>query len=53
MAKNGAHGNGTPGRVKTATPPTVGLWTKRDTSTGRFEKAKREGGSFRGVEREV
>lgn len=30
----------------------TGLWTKRDTSTGRFTSIKRSGGTFKGVRKE-
>jgi len=32
--------------------PTVDLWGKRNTSSGKFEKIKREGKPFKGVKRE-
>lgn len=31
----------------------TGLWTKRDTTTGRFTSVKRSGGTFKGIRREV
>ena len=55
MARNGQRGNG---RVSAARGPSqtrnprTGLWTERDTSTGRFLDVKRSGGTFRGVRRE-
>ena len=55
MAKNGARGGGRVGAVKgrSQTKNTrTGLWTKRDTSTGRFVDAKKSGGQFKGVRRE-
>jgi len=30
----------------------TGLWTKRDTETGRFTSVKRSGGTFKGVRKE-
>lgn len=30
----------------------TGMWTKRDTSTGRFMDVKKSGGSFKGIRRE-
>lgn len=55
MAKHGATGKGragaTRGRSQTKNPKT-GLWTMRDTSTGRFLDIKKSGGSFKGVQRE-
>ena len=30
----------------------TGLWTKRDTTTGRFTSVKRSGGTFKGVRKE-
>lgn len=32
--------------------PKTGLWTKRDTETGRFMDVKTTGGKFKGVRRE-
>lgn len=55
MAKNGANGAGTVGTVegrRQVPNPKTGLWTHRDTSTGRFAATKAAGGSFRGVKRE-
>jgi hypothetical protein len=55
MAKNGASGNGRVGAVKGRTQvrsPKTGLWSKRDTSTGRFMDVKKSGGTFKGVRRE-
>jgi hypothetical protein len=55
MAKNGARGSGrigvVRGRSQTRNPKT-GLWTKRDTSSGRFMDVKQSGGGFKGVRRE-
>jgi len=55
MAKNGANGKGRTAAVRNRSQvqnPTTGLWTKRDTSSGRFVEAKKSGGSFKGVRRE-
>lgn len=55
MAKNGARGSGRVGSVKGRSQvqnPKTGLWTKRDTSTGRFMDAKKSGGTFKGVRKE-
>lgn len=55
MAKNGAKGGGRIGAVKGRSQtknPATGLWTKRDTQSGRFVQAKKSGGSFKGVRRE-
>jgi hypothetical protein len=55
MAKNGAKGGGRVGAVKDRTQvkhPTTGVWTKRDTTSGRFLKSKKDGGPFKGVRRE-
>ncbi len=30
----------------------TGLWTKRDTTTGRFTSVKRSGGTFKGIRKE-
>jgi hypothetical protein len=32
--------------------PKTGLWTRRDTSSGRFVDAKKRGGSLKSVRRE-
>lgn len=32
--------------------PTVDLWSKRNTSSGHFERIKKEGKPFKGVKRE-
>jgi hypothetical protein len=37
------------GQTKVESPE---LWTKRNTSTGKFPKASRKGGKFKGVKRE-
>jgi hypothetical protein len=55
MARNGQRGNGRVGAVRDRSQtrnPQTGLWTKRDTSTGRFLDVKKSGGTFRGVRRE-
>jgi hypothetical protein len=55
MAKNGARGGGRVGAVRGRSQvpnPKTGLWTKRDTQTGRFTAAKNSGGSFKGVRKE-
>jgi hypothetical protein len=55
MAKNGARGNGRVGAVRGRSQTRnskTGLWTKRDTQSGRFMDVKREGGAFKGVRRE-
>jgi hypothetical protein len=55
MAKNGSKGNGRVGQVtgrSQSLNPKTGLWTKRDTSTGRFVQAKKSGGTFKGVRKE-
>ena len=55
MAKNGGRGGGRVGAVKGRSQtrnPKTGLWTKRDTQTGRFLDVKRSGGDFKGVRRE-
>lgn len=55
MAKNGARGGGRVGAVKDRSQvqnPRTGMWTKRDTTSGRFVDAKRSGGTFKGVRRE-
>ena len=55
MAKNGEPGAGRIGAVRDRSQvhnPRTELWVKRDLSTGRFMKAKKSGGSFKGVRRE-
>jgi hypothetical protein len=55
MAKDGAKGGGRAGKVSGRSQvrnPKTGLWTKRDTSTGRFTQVKKSGGSFKAVRRE-
>lgn len=56
MAKNGSKGGGRVGAVKGRSQvqnPQTGLWTKRDTSSGRFVATKQSQGSFKGVRREA
>lgn len=56
MAKNGAKGAGRVGAVTGRSQvqnPRTGLWTKRDSSKGRFVLTKKTGGSFKGVRREA
>ncbi len=55
MAKNPPKGDGhrigaVRGRSQVQTPN--GLWTKRDTATGRFMDAKQDGTPFKGVRKE-
>lgn len=55
MAKNGARGKGRIGGVRgrsQARNARTGLWSKRDTSSGRFIDVKQSGGAFKGVRRE-
>jgi hypothetical protein len=55
VAKNGAKGGGRTGAVTQRSQvknPRTGLWTKRDSSTGRFTQTKKSGGAFKGVRRE-
>lgn len=55
VAKNGPRGGGRIGAVKgrsQARNPNTGLWTKRDSVTGRFKDVKQSGGAFKGVRRE-
>jgi hypothetical protein len=55
MAKNGASGKGRVGAVSERSQfesSRTGLWTKRDTTSGRFVATKKTGGSFKGVRRE-
>jgi hypothetical protein len=55
MAKNGRKGGGRVGAVKNRTQvrnPKTGLWSKRDTSSGKFVQTRKDGGSFKGVRRE-
>ena len=55
MAKNGRKGGGRVGAVNKRTQtrnPKTGLWSKRDSSSGKFVQVKKSGGSFKGVRRE-
>jgi hypothetical protein len=55
MAKNGPKGGGRHGQVTRRSQtfnPSTGLWTKRDTETGRFMDTKADGTPFKGVRRE-
>ncbi|ASZ00492.1 TPA: hypothetical protein ACUJK1_001633 [Streptococcus agalactiae] len=55
MAKNGPKGGGRIGAVKGRSQshnPKTGLYTKRDTSTGKFMDTKTTGGKFKGVRTE-
>ncbi len=55
MAKNGTRSNTRVGVVRDssqARDPKTGLWTKRDTQSGRFMDVKRSGGAFKGIRRE-
>lgn len=55
MAKNGAKGGGRIGAVSGRSQiqnPKTGLWTKRDSASGRFLATKKTGGPFKGVRRE-
>lgn len=56
MAGNGKSGDNrrhgyVAGRTQSQNPKT-GLWTKRDTSTGKFMDVKTSGDKFKGVRRE-
>ncbi|MGV3386431.1 hypothetical protein [Streptococcus agalactiae] len=55
MAKNGPKGGSRIGAVKGRSQshnPKTGLYTKRDTSTGKFMDTKTTGGKFKGVRTE-
>lgn len=55
MAKNPPKNNARKGAVKSRSQslnPKTGLWTKRDTSTGKFMDVKTSGGKFKGVSKE-
>lgn len=55
MATNGAKGGGRQGAVRERTQfenPKTGLWTKRDSETGKFMDVKTTGGKFKGVAKE-
>ena len=56
MAKNGKIGDGhrngaVTGRSQTQNPKT-GIWTKRDSDTGKFMDGKKDGTPFKGVTKE-
>jgi len=55
MATNPPKDNSRKGAVRgrsQSNNPKTGLWTKRDTSTGRFMDVKTTGGKFKGVRKE-
>ncbi|MDV5973971.1 UNVERIFIED_CONTAM: hypothetical protein KB574_09740 [Streptococcus canis] len=55
MATNLPKGSGRKGAVKGRSQsynPKTGLYTKRDTSTGKFMDVKTTGGKFKGVRKE-
>lgn len=55
MAKNGARGSGRIGAVKGRAQvrnPVTGVWTKRDSVTGKFIDGKTSGGAFKSVRKE-
>jgi len=56
MAKNGKTGDGhRDGAVKNRSQiqnPKKGIWTKRDSSTGKFMDGKQDGTKFKGVRKE-
>jgi len=55
MAKNGAKGGGRSGMVRgrsQSANPKTGLYTKRDTTSGRFLDVRTSGGPFKGVKKE-
>lgn len=55
VAKNGASGGGRTGAVRGRSQtqdPRTGLWTKRDSSSGRFMDVKQTGGTLKGVRKE-
>lgn len=55
MATRGRRGRGRTGAVRRRSQvrnPKTALWTKRDSSTGRFVQTKKSGGSFKSVRRE-
>lgn len=55
MAQNGTYGGGRVGDVRDTArerDPRTGLWTTRDTQSGRFGGAKRDGGTLNSVRRE-
>ncbi len=55
MAKNGAPGGGRVGAVKNRSQvqnPKTGIYTKRDTRSGKFINGKKDGTPFKGVRSE-
>lgn len=55
MATNPPNDNSRKGAVKDRSQvqnPKTGLWTKRDTETGKFMDVKTSGGKFKGVRKE-
>ncbi|WP_334160368.1 hypothetical protein [Muricomes intestini] len=55
MAKNPPKNNARKGAVKGRSQSLnskTGLWTKRDTKTGKFMDVKTSGGKFKGVSKE-
>lgn len=56
MAGNGRsgdnRGHGYVGERTKSQNPKTGLWTKRDTQTGKFIDVKTSGGRFKGIRRE-
>ena len=55
MATNGSKGGGRIGAIKGRSQvqnPRTGIYTKRDTDTGRFMDGKKDGTPFKGVRRE-
>lgn len=55
MAKNGPKGGGRIGAVKGRSQvlnPVTGIYTKRNTETGRFMDGKKDGTPFKGVRKE-
>lgn len=55
MAKNGAPGGGRVGAVRNRSQvknPKTGIYTKRDSGTGKFIDGKKDGTPFKGVTKE-
>lgn len=46
------HYSGPPGGYSEKYNPTLGLWEKRNTSSGKFEAIRKSGNVFKGVKRE-
>lgn len=46
------HYSGPPGGYRDKYNPTLGLWEKRNTSSGHFEAIRKSGDPFKGVKRE-